>query len=303
MRKLNDGYAKIITDETLRETISHGSEEYPFRYYYEDIWLFDLHCIDWHWHPEVELVLVEKGTADFLVGSSRYVLNAGEAIFINTQVIHRFESSASAIIPNMVFSPLLIAAENSLIYRKYIKSVLSSSVECLIISPTDEKQREMLDTIRNVFAIQESESISELQTAERIMKLWGQIYESISRNDTQNITKTSAQAQAQLQIMMQYIHKNYYRRITLEDIARTVSISKSSVLNIFKSYLHTSPINYALEYRLKCAAKLLSETETGISIIAQTAGFENMGYFCRKFKSLYGMTPKKYRDHRRSDRK
>lgn len=35
MKNLNDGYAKIITDETLRETISHGSEEYPFRYYYE----------------------------------------------------------------------------------------------------------------------------------------------------------------------------------------------------------------------------------------------------------------------------
>lgn len=173
MKNLNDGYAKIITDETLRETISHGSEEYPFRYYYEDIWLFDLHCIDWHWHPEVEFVLVENGTADFFVGSSRYVLNTGEAIFINTQVIHRFESSESTIIPNMVFSPLLIAAENSLIYRKYIKPVLMSSVECLIISPTDEKQCEMLDTIRNVFAIQESKSISELKTTELIMKLWG----------------------------------------------------------------------------------------------------------------------------------
>ena len=126
------------------------------------------------------------------------------------------------------------------------------------------------------------------------MKLWGQIYESISWNDTQNINKTSAQAQAQLQIMMQHIHKNYYRRITLEDIARSVSISKSSVLNIFKSYLHTSPINYALEYRLKRAAKF---------VIAQTAGFENVGYFCRKFKALYGMTPKEYRNHRRSERK
>ena len=26
---------RIITDETLRETASHGSEEYPFCYYYE----------------------------------------------------------------------------------------------------------------------------------------------------------------------------------------------------------------------------------------------------------------------------
>lgn len=47
---------RIITDETLRETASHGSEEYPFCYYYEDIRDFDFHCIDWHWHPEVEFV-------------------------------------------------------------------------------------------------------------------------------------------------------------------------------------------------------------------------------------------------------
>ena len=58
---------RITTDETLRETASHGSEEYPFSYYYEDIWDFDVHCIDWHWHPEVEFVYVQHGKADFLV--------------------------------------------------------------------------------------------------------------------------------------------------------------------------------------------------------------------------------------------
>ena len=55
---------RITTDETLRETANHGSEEYPFSYYYEDIWDFDFHCIDWHWHPEVEFVYVQQGKAD-----------------------------------------------------------------------------------------------------------------------------------------------------------------------------------------------------------------------------------------------
>ena len=43
-------YFKITTDETLRETVQHGSERYPFAYYPEDIWQFDFHRIDWHWH-------------------------------------------------------------------------------------------------------------------------------------------------------------------------------------------------------------------------------------------------------------
>lgn len=76
---------RITTDETLRETASHGSEEYPFSYYYEDIWDFDFHCIDWHWHPEVEFVYVQHGKADFLVGGNRYVLSSGDGIFINSQ--------------------------------------------------------------------------------------------------------------------------------------------------------------------------------------------------------------------------
>ena len=43
---------KITTDETLRETIQHGNNRYPFAYYPDNIWKFDFHRIDWHWHHE-----------------------------------------------------------------------------------------------------------------------------------------------------------------------------------------------------------------------------------------------------------
>ncbi len=56
----DSNYPKISADETFRETVAHGSSEYPFNYYYEDIWVFELHTIDWHWHSEVEIILVEK---------------------------------------------------------------------------------------------------------------------------------------------------------------------------------------------------------------------------------------------------
>ena len=49
-------YTKIITDENLMETIPHGSQDYPFRYYYEHLAQFDFNCIDWHWHTELEFV-------------------------------------------------------------------------------------------------------------------------------------------------------------------------------------------------------------------------------------------------------
>ena len=57
----------IITDENFHESISHGNQSFPFSYYYEDIWSFDFHCIDWHWHHEVEFVTVLSGTAFCLI--------------------------------------------------------------------------------------------------------------------------------------------------------------------------------------------------------------------------------------------
>ena len=206
--KVNQTYYKITTDETLRETVSHGSEEYPFCYYLEDIWMFDFHCIDWHWHPEVEFVYLEKGNATLLIGSSRYLLTAGNGIFINTQVIHRFESTNHAIIPNIVFSPTLLSPEESLIYQKYVKPLLNSCIECLFFSPDIPWQKEILNLLLSVFALQESEKNSEMQTVQLLLKLWNILYNHLQIPSTSPTSKSDARMQAKLQIMMQYIHSN-----------------------------------------------------------------------------------------------
>ena len=293
--KADNNYSRIRTDETLRETVCHGSDEYPFKYYNEDIWLFDFHCIDWHWHSEVEFVFIEKGTAEFLVGSGRYVLTEGTGIFINSQVIHRFEASESVIIPNIVFSPSLLSAEDSLIYRKYIQPLLDSSVECLIFSPEVPWQKEVLKNLLLVFDVQDTESIGEIKTVELLLKIWETVYENANISESIPAAKATAHTQAQLQIMMQYMHKNYSEHITLADIAQTVSVSKSSALNIFNKYLHISPVSYLINYRLKRAAKLLASTDSSIYSIASNTGFENVGYFCRSFRELFGVTPSEYR--------
>ena len=102
----------IITDENFHESISHGNQSFPFSYYYEDIWSFDFHCIDWHWHHEVEFVTVLSGTAFCLIGDERIELPQGSSIFINSGILHRFEAHESTIIPNIVFSPSVFISGN-----------------------------------------------------------------------------------------------------------------------------------------------------------------------------------------------
>jgi AraC-like DNA-binding protein/mannose-6-phosphate isomerase-like protein (cupin superfamily) len=308
--KYNDGYSKIITDETRRELAAHGNAEYPFKYYLEDIWDFDLHCIDWHWHSELEFVLVEKGLAECFIGSEKYELSAGMGIFINSKVIHRFEAKQNTIIPNIVFSPDLLAEKESLIYKKYILPVLDSDIECVILNPQNLMHNEVLCMLKEIFIAQDSQSeavtneckCTELLTVQKLLKLWGilfEIFSDLSRNNKMHLAvgnKKSVRTKFQLQMMMQFIHQNYTNQISLEDIATSGGMSRNNALLVFKNNLHTSPIQYLNNYRLCRAAKLLSETEKKIAAIAFDTGFESPAYFCRQFKNLFQMTPKEYRD-------
>ncbi len=290
----DNNYPKISADETFRETIDHGSSEYPFGYYYEDIWEFELHTIDWHWHSEVEFILVEKGTAHLLAGSRRYTIREGEGVFINSRIIHRLECDGSTIIPNMVFSPALLAPEGSLIFNRYVEAVINSAEECIVFSKENSSGEKGITLLKKVFALQR-EKDNEMETVSTLLELWKLIYEISDLTGRTSIPGTTSLARSRLQMIMQYIHNNYAEQITLDELAAIVSLSKSSVLELFKQYLHTSPINYLIEYRLKCAGRLLKDTEMSVSAIAADTGFDNIGYFCRRFKDLFGTTPTKYR--------
>ena len=121
------------------------------------------------------------------------------------------------------------------------------------------------------------------------------MYENMGTSLETQSNKTDIQEQARLQIMLHYIHENYQQNITLKELAQVIALSKSSILNLFNAYVHMSPIDYVIHYKLKQAAQLLDTTENTISSIAQSTGFHNVGYFCRKFKDVFKVTPGQYR--------
>lgn len=289
-----DNY-KITTDETLRETVRHGNSSYPFAYYPEDIWQFDFHRVDWHWHHELEFLFVAKGTAICLVGTNKIELHQGCGLFINSSILHRFETQGSTFVPNIVFSPTLLAPESSLIYEKYISPVINSSIEYQIFNPHTTWQNHVLQLLSQVFALQETDENNELCTIQLLFKIWDIMTKHIDLASSSSDLYRFNHKQARLQTMMQYIHDHYTEEITLETIAASASISKSGALHIFQSGIHISPVAYLIQYRLAQAAEQLYTTQKSVSSIAEETGFASSGYFCRKFRQHYHMSPNEYR--------
>lgn len=292
-------FSRIITDETLQENKQHGSQAFPLQYYYEDIWDFDFHCVDWHWHHELEYVYVQSGQAICFAGEEKRIVPAGYGILINSRVIHRYEAKKSAIIPNLVYSPQLLVPENSLIWQKYFQPFMLNGPRCILFDPNVPWHMVCLQQMLEIFAEQEKQEADEIKTVALLFSFWNEIFQNW-HGDVDTAEKTSGHMnQTRLQIMMQYIQEHYRENILLEDIASAVHIGKSTALEIFRRGIRQSPVAYLIQYRLKQAAMLLSSTEKKVAGIAKETGFESSTYFCRKFKELYGMTPNDYRISRR----
>lgn len=288
-------YNKILTDEDFMEIKQHGSSDYPFQYYYYDLELFDFHCIEWHWHREFEFLYVESGQIICGIGEKQIILSKGDAIFINSKILHRFYSSSGGVIPNFVCMPEFIAPQNSLVYKKYILPIISSNMSFQCFQIAEPWQARIIEIMIKIMETQENEKIREFSTLALLQDLWLIFYENVKLSDKEKMQTVDETAQKRVQLMMQYIHENYNHELSLDEIASHIGISKSTALNLFQRFLHITPVSYLIGYRLQAASWLLKNTNKKVKTIAYESGFRNVDYFCRLFKKRYHLTPSEYR--------
>lgn len=285
----------IERDDSLKEIIQHGKEDFPFAYYLDNFEQYDFHCVDWHWHPELEFIWILQGSSLCCAGQEEIEIPQGHGLFINSNVLHRFESPGRTLAPDIVFSPGLLAPLDSRIGKKYIVPILQSPVPCIPLSPNTKWQTRILELLRRIHQIQEKNQGEELLTLRLLLEIWELLFEHMNLAAPPFTDRQPNYRQARLQLMMQYIHDHYRENITLEDIAASASVSKSSALQLFQSDIHTSPVSYLIQYRLSKAAGLLCNTSRSVVSIAEETGFSSAGYFCRRFKAQYHTSPQQYR--------
>lgn len=99
--------------------------------------------------------------------------------------------------------------------------------------------------------------------------------------------------------VIEYIRANYYRKISLEDIAKYVNFSKTYLSRIFKEETGENISMYINKIRIEKAKLLLSDKNISLLDVANRVGFEDQSYFTKVFKSVVGLSPKKFKELRR----
>jgi AraC family transcriptional regulator of arabinose operon len=94
----------------------------------------------------------------------------------------------------------------------------------------------------------------------------------------------------------QFIQNEFWRRLSLADVAAAAGVSRQHLLKLFRLRRGDTPTHFLYERRLGVAADQLVHTGLSIREIAGRCGFANEFHFSRKFKAAYERNPRAWRN-------
>lgn len=97
---------------------------------------------------------------------------------------------------------------------------------------------------------------------------------------------------------LQYIKQNLSMGLSLSEIAENIFVSKSTLTKHFKKELSMSVNEYICNTIFSEAERLLMTTSISIGDLSQRFGFSDQLYFSRRFKEIFGKSPREYRKER-----
>lgn len=109
-----------------------------------------------------------------------------------------------------------------------------------------------------------------------------------------NCTYLKQKVQVQLEETRKEMLRTPEKNWSLETMAEHSGYSVSRFCALYKDYFGVSPKQELLSARLSAACQLLKYTNSSISDIAESCGFQSVGYFSRYFKQEMGMSPREY---------
>ena len=97
-----------------------------------------------------------------------------------------------------------------------------------------------------------------------------------------------------------YVTNHIYEKMTVSSIAKFFNISPEYLSEQFKKETGTRLIDFIQTSRANEAKKLLLYTDKPILEIASLLNYHDQSHFTKSFKSLYGITPREFREQFRS---
>jgi AraC-like DNA-binding protein len=274
------------------------SSEQSFIFYKEELPHF---IVPWHYHPEIEILLVVKSTGTSYIGDSIKTFGPGDVCLIGENLPHRWKSDNEYLEEdsNLNMNAHVIQFRKDVLLQ-FITLPEMTPIRLLLersqrgIRFTGNSRIKIGKIIRKIFHDNGLKRISGLLLLLETMSNEEDFEYLASSGFSKSIYSTSDLQQ--FNTVYEYIIQNFTHPIRLEDVAKKACMVPTAFCRYFKKRTGKSFSVFLYEFRIGHANRLLIETNIKISTIAHECGFNNLSNFNQQFKKVTGYTPQVYRN-------
>ena len=279
---------QIITNQFQKELKQHGNEQFPFLVSYQKLSEYESGSFMWHWHPEIEITYVQKGTMCYKVNHMVYHLKEGDIVFNNSGALHSgtMENQKDCAYIPVTFDPRLIYGFfQSTINSKYVDPVIQDSMlPAICIDQSEPWHKPFREYLLRIIDLDEKKpDFYELDITICLQSMWRLLLEHITYEP--QASRENSLEYDRIKKILSYIEENYQNKITLNDIAGHIHLCESECTRLFKRHMNTTLFAFL-------------QDDQPVSAVADKAGFSDPNYYSKVFAKIKGCSPREYRKHR-----
>lgn len=292
---------------TLKENVTHGTVSFPLATYSLDG--EESYGVKPHWHGEFEILYLEQGNMQLKLNVTEQSVKGPAMVFVEPGVIHSFWMEAYPRESALVFDLKMLSFEYfDSIQHQMFRPMLEGRLHVAnVITPESGAWEEALGGYRKIQEILAQMGTEQIKSRRnRIadkLRIKGYLYQIFAALEEQGCFQEEAYQGKEdpypletMKKVLHEIHTNYARKLSLDQMASMAGMNPQYFCRFFKRLTGKTFTIYLNEIRIDRAAELLVNTEDKIIQVAGECGFENVGYFIRRFKEMKGSTPSKYRE-------
>lgn len=281
---------------------THDRPHFPCSAYYTDWNLHKIEGVPWHWHKELEFMVVVSGNVVIHFGEQSHLLQTGDGFFCNSGSLHQIHMTNCnrCCVHSLVFDAHLISGNPGTIFdEKYIYPLVSSQTfSGIALFHSNDLDKTILEHFKKAhLSCRDEVPGYEYDVRYHLAKA---LFLILQKNKSiLPTTNPNSLQMSRIRKMLDYVHQNYEMPITISTLASSANICERECQRCFQKILHQTPMEYIQQYRIQIASKLLIETNDSILNVAIAVGFSNPSYFCKIFKQHMHCTPYQFRSKNR----
>lgn len=235
-----------------------------------------------HFHDFFEIELVIEGSGHQIINGNRYEIGKNILYLYHINDYHEIFADEPLTIYNVAFNRVCVDEST-------ISDILDYENEIVIeLSPHRLNQiTNIMLMIKDVYESNRTNKalvLSHLLNAMLLLAIGSAQKKQL--HNTQDVSFNS---------ILKYIHENFAKSPTLEDISTFSGYQKNYFCDLFKKKTSMTYIEYLTAYKINYSKKILKITNKTIKEISQECGFNSANNYIREFKKKNGITPKQFR--------